>query len=69
MNFRDIFSGRFVIMITKSHYFTCASTDLFFLQETKQNMDKVVEIISKLKPENLKDLIKLNNDMIGNFNS
>ena len=56
-------------MITKSHYFTCASTDLFFLQETKQNMDKVVEIISKLKPENLKDLIKLNNDMIGNFNS
>ena len=67
MNFSDIFSGRFVIIITESHYFACASTDLFFLQENKQNMDKVVEIMYKFKRLDLEELNKLNNEMISNF--
>ena len=34
----------------------------------KQNMQKLVEIMSKLKLEDLEELIKANNDLIGNFN-
>ena len=43
----------------------------FFLesQENKQNMKKLIEIMSKLEQEDLKELINANNDMIGNFHS
>ena len=43
----------------------------FFLdsQENKQNMKKLIEIMSKLKQEDLKELINANNDVIGNFYS
>ena len=32
-------------------------------------MKKLIEIVSKLKQEDLEELIKANNDMRGNFNS
>ena len=44
-----------------------ASKILLQSQENKQNMNKVVEIMSKLKQEDLLKLIKLNNEMMGNF--
>ena len=41
----------------------------FESQENKQYLKKRVETMSKLKHRDLEELIKLNNEMIGNFNS
>ena len=40
----------------------------FESQENKQYLKKRVETMSKLKHRDLEELIKLNNEMIGNFN-
>ena len=40
---------------------------LFQSRENKQSIDKVAELMFKLKQEDIEELIKLNNEMIGNF--
>ena len=40
---------------------------LFRSQENKQNMPKIFELMFKLKQEDLEELIKLNNEIMGNF--
>ena len=43
--------------------------NIIFLQsqDNKKNTKKLVELMSKLKQEDLEELIKLNNQFIGNF--
>ena len=44
-----------------------ANKILFQSQENKQSIRKVAELMSKLQQEDIEELIKLNNKMIGNF--